>query len=126
MYNCTIGTIDVSKISSTKYLYYGIIPDVTSGGCAGGCGFSFNALDNFSSVASHELVEAITDPAVGVVEGDTPVAPLGWYDPQGNNGEISDICNAQQATVVGANGKKVVVQKHWSNADNACIAQPRK
>ena len=69
------------------------------------------------SVASHELIEAVTDPAVGIA---TKIAsPLAWYDSV--NGEISDICNAQQGTVVGANGVTYTVQKNWSNALNSCI-----
>jgi hypothetical protein len=46
-------------------------------------------------------------------------APLAWYDP--NNGEIGDICNAQQGSIVGGNGVTYTVQKEWSNAKGACI-----
>ena len=112
----------MSGISSAKYLYYGVIPDMTNYGCSSGCGSSSNPLDNLSSVSSHELVEAITDPAVGLAYSNNAY-PLAWYEP--TYGEISDICNAQQASVWGANGKRVVVQRHWSNRDRACLAQPR-
>ena len=80
-------------------------------------------VDNISFVASHELAEAVTDPAVGVTpdQGDTPVYPMGWYDANDYNGEISDICLFDQTTVTGANGKDVVVSKNWSNEDNKCI-----
>ena len=40
---------------------------------------------NLEAVSAHELVEAITDGAVGLVPGDVPVAPLAWYDER--NGE---------------------------------------
>jgi hypothetical protein len=91
---------------------YGVIPDVGDAGCNGGCGTNASVQNNEQSVASHELVEATTDPAVGLA---TVIgAPLGWYDP--NNGEIGDICNGQQGTTNG-----LVVQKEWSNAVNACV-----
>ena len=40
-------------------------------------------------VASHEIVEAVTDPAVGQAGKDL-AAPLAWYDP--DSGELSDAC----------------------------------
>lgn len=89
---------------------YGIIPDVGDSGCAGGCGASTQC-NNTTSVMSHELVEATTDPAVGLATVYGP--PLAWYNR--TYGEIGDICNAQQATV-GA----YVVQKEWSNKSNSC------
>lgn len=91
---------------------YGIIPDIGQSGCAGGCGGS-TVTNNTDSVASHELVEATTDPAVGLATVFGP--PLGWYD-QVDNGEIGDLCNAQQATVAG-----FTVQKEWSNRAGACV-----
>ena len=51
-----------------------------STGCGNGTVFG-----NYTSVASHELIEAVTDAAVGVA--DKLVAPLAWYD--ATNGEIS-------------------------------------
>lgn len=93
---------------------YGIIPD-QGGGCAGGCGGNAQRVNNLTSVASHELVEATTDPAVGLATTYSP--PLAWYNQ--TYGEIGDICNGQQATIV-ANGHTYVVQKEWSNASNAC------
>ncbi|KAI9334680.1 hypothetical protein DFJ73DRAFT_36144 [Zopfochytrium polystomum] len=112
------GTIDISDISKTKYLYYGIIADQT-GDCFGGCGASTNPLYNAESVAAHELMEAITDPGVALAA--TYSAPLGWYDK--TNGEIGDICNAMQSSMV-VNNVKYVIQKEWSNQQSACIALP--
>ncbi|KAJ3307876.1 hypothetical protein HDU76_004298 [Blyttiomyces sp. JEL0837] len=111
----TQGTIDISS-SNTKYLYYGVIPD-QGGACAGGCGSSSSTLNNLCSVSSHELIEAITDAAVGVASANA--APLAWYD--ATNGEIADICNGQQATVTGGDGVTYSVQAQWSNSQNACI-----
>ena len=91
-------------------VYYGVIPDVGDPGCAGGCGASTQC-NNTTSVMSHELVEATTDPAVGLATVYGP--PLAWYNK--TYGEIGDICNASQATVSG-----IVVQKEWSNSKSAC------
>jgi hypothetical protein len=94
---------------------YGVIPD-QGGGCAGGCGSNFQRVNNLTSVASHELVEATTDPGVGLAAG--YASPLAWYDQ--TNGEIGDICNAQQVTIFAADGSTLVVQKEFSNADSNC------
>ncbi|KAJ3313937.1 hypothetical protein HDV04_001243 [Boothiomyces sp. JEL0838] len=100
------------------YIYYGVVPD-QGGSCAGGCGSSFNRLSNLQSVTSHELIEATTDPAVGLATGNA--APLSWYD--SNNGEIGDICNGKQGTITGGDGKTYTVQKEWSNKKNSCIVK---
>ncbi len=92
-------------------IYYGVVPDL-GGACAGGCG-SGAQLDNTTAASSHELVEAVTDAAVGLAKSYAP--PLAWYDE--NNGEIGDICVGHDATVAGYH-----VQTEWSNAAGACIA----
>jgi hypothetical protein len=97
---------------------YGIIPD-QGGGCAGGCGRNASRVNNLDSVASHELVEATTDPAVGLATVFGP--PLAWYDR--TFGEIGDICNGQQGTVVGGDGVTYVVQTEFSNAVNNCVTR---
>ena len=102
-------------------LYYGVIPNVTSDGCELGCGPAGGGFNNTTSVASHELIEAVTDPEVGLATTNAP--PLAWYDPQGSNGEIGDICNAEQGTVISQN-QTWTVQKEWSNTQGKCIAAP--
>src|SRR5205807_10517755 len=72
---------------------------------------------NYCSVASHELVEAVTDAEVGLATITGP--PLAWYD--NTNGEIGDICNAQQGTITGSDGVSYTVQKEFSNLANDCI-----
>jgi hypothetical protein len=80
---------------------------------AGGCGNNASAFNNFTSYSSHELIEVITDPAVGNNS-------LAWYND--TSGEIGDICNGQQGTATGVDDPTSwVVQKEWSNAKNACI-----
>jgi hypothetical protein len=97
---------------------YGVIPD-QGGGCAGGCGNNASRQNNMDSVASHELIEATTDPAVGLATVFGP--PLAWYDR--TNGEIGDICNGQQGTTVGGDGVTYVIQLEFSNAANNCVAR---
>jgi hypothetical protein len=98
-------------------VYYGVLPDMSPGsGCDLGCGGN-TWFNNQTSVASHELIETITDAEVGLA---TVVGkPLAWYD--ANNGEIGDICNASQGTITGTDGKTYTVQTEWSNQKNACI-----
>ena len=91
-------------------VYYAVIPDM-SGRCAGACGPS-SPLGNTTAVASHELAESVTDPAVGLAAEYGP--PLGWFDRDA--GEIADICNGQRAMVGG-----FTVQPVWSNALNRCF-----
>ncbi len=93
-----------------QYTYYGVVPDL-GGACASGCGNS-DQFSNTTSVSSHEMIEAVTDAAVGLATSNA--SPLAWYD--SNNGEIGDICNAQQGQVSG-----YTVQKEWSNSLGSCI-----
>jgi hypothetical protein len=98
-------------------VYYGVLPDMSSSsGCATGCGGS-TTFNNQTSVASHELIEAVTDAEVGLATTVGP--PLGWYDT--TNGEIGDICNGQQGTFVGGDGVTYTIQKEFSNQQNDCI-----
>ncbi|HEY1585274.1 MAG TPA: IPT/TIG domain-containing protein, partial [Polyangia bacterium] len=86
--------------------YYGVIPDQNSGGCEQGCGLTTDAVNTTYSTSSHELIEAITDGAVGVND-------LAWYDD--NFGEIGDVCIEWDGM---SNG--YYVQSEWSNSDHAC------
>jgi hypothetical protein len=98
-------------------IYYGVHPDMQVGsGCDTGCG-SGTPFANYTSVASHEMVETITDCEVGVATVVGP--PLAWYD--NTNGEIGDICNGQQGTIVGSDGVTYTVQKEFSNSATDCI-----
>src|SRR6185295_1015773 len=99
-----------TSVHNSKNLIYGVMPDL-SGGCASGCGGS-TKFGNTTSVSSHELIEAVTDPAVGLSTTIGP--PLAWYDSIG--GEIGDICNALQGTL-----GQWTVQKQWSNKHGVCM-----
>lgn len=81
-------------------VFYGVLPYPDCSGCLGG----LQAFDALTSVSSHELAEAITDPVPGT----------GWYDDA--NGEIGDICAWQTETIAG-----YTVQKEWSNSKGQCV-----
>jgi len=108
-----------SNLFSGKHVLYGVMPDMQAGsGCATGCGSS-TTFGNYTSVTSHELTEAMTDADVGIAT--TFAAPLAWYDQ--TNGEIGDICNAQQGSYV-ANGTTYTIQLEFSNSANNCVLPP--
>jgi hypothetical protein len=109
------GTIQ--NVPGQGEVYYGVHPDMQSGsGCDTGCGTG-TPFGNYTSVASHEMTETITDCEVGLASTNAP--PLAWYD--SNNGEIGDICNAQQGSIVGPDGVTYTVQQEFSNGSNDCI-----
>lgn len=81
-------------------LYYAVLPSPDCSGCLG----SLASFDALTSISSHELCEAITDPIPG----------QGWYDD--TNGEIGDICAWQSKSLDG-----YTVQLEWSNRQNACV-----
>ena len=100
--------------SAGQNVRYGVIPDMDAGSCNQGCGPP--GFPSFTDVSSHELIEAITDP-----DGS------GWYDTGApdtsskNCGEIGDICAVGGTAETGTVGG-FIVQKEWSNKNNACIA----
>jgi hypothetical protein len=102
-------------------IYYGVHPDMQAGsGCESGCGANPTPFNNLTSVASHEMAETITDCEVSLASSLEP--PLSWYD--NAYGEIGDLCNAQQGSIVGADGHTYTVQKLFSNVANDCIVTP--
>jgi hypothetical protein len=109
------GTVPAA--GSIPEFYYSVLPDFTTGGMTSGCGTG-TRFQNETSVSSHEMIEAVTDAEVGLATTSAP--PLAWYD--NTNGEIGDICNAQQATVTGGDGFSYTVQKEFSNLQNNCVA----
>ncbi|KAJ3271555.1 hypothetical protein HDV01_006517 [Terramyces sp. JEL0728] len=105
---CTYHSSFTTK--SKQLILYGILPDLDDQGCADGCGQS-NDLENIMSTSAHELIETVTDPISD---------NLAWYDDRDDKGEIADICNQLQGTVVGGDGKGYVVQMQWSNKEKRC------
>ncbi len=111
-YHGTIANVGGNEI------YYGVHPDMQAGsGCFTGCGSNPTVFENQTSVASHEMIETITDPEVALAPSFAP--PLAWYDPI--NGEIGDICNGQDSHVVGSDGLTYAVQTEFSNTENNCV-----
>ncbi|MBV8201419.1 MAG: hypothetical protein JOZ15_12420, partial [Acidobacteria bacterium] len=82
-------------------IFYAVVPYISCGGCV----FPGDFLDTLTVITSHELCEAITDPALNT-----------WFDPQ-SGGEIGDICNRSTTRLGG-----FLVQTEWSNAQSACVA----
>jgi hypothetical protein len=106
-------------IRGGQYYYYAVLPDFSVGSnCDFGCGPEPALFDDLTAVASHEMVESITDPAVGQAPLNAP--PLAWYDLV--NGEIGDICDPGDSSIVGSDGITYIVQQEWSNARGLCIA----
>jgi hypothetical protein len=85
-------------------VFYAVEPFLN---CAG-CNFGSGVFDSLTKVSSHELCEAITDPALNA-----------WWDSSTGN-EIGDICNGGVTTLGG-----YVIQTEWSNLANACTIMPR-
>lgn len=100
-------------------IYYGVHPDFQAGsGCEFGCGAAQTQFGNYTQVASHELIETTTDAEIGLASVFGP--PLAWYD-SGINAEIGDLCNDQNAQVVGGDGVTYDVQTEFSNSADDCI-----
>ena len=100
---------------------YMVMPDFETHRFADGCGVQAAPLfDNFTATTAHELVESITDPAVGL---GPPVGGPAWLD--FNTGmEIADICqfiDVPQGQITGGNNLDLVVQMEFSNRANKCI-----
>ncbi len=93
---------------------YAVVPASAAGPH---CGRS-PGLGNLTTALSHEMTEAVTDPDVGLATRLGP--PLAWYDPA--HGEIGDICAGLTSIVTGADGRRYVVQREWSNRRQACVA----
>lgn len=84
-------------------IFYAVEPFIDCNGCKFGAGI----FDSLTKVSSHELCEAITDPALNA-----------WFDSNSGD-EIGDICNGSTASLGG-----FVIQSEWSNNQNACVIAP--
>jgi hypothetical protein len=92
--------------SSTTYnvpVYFIVMPyeATNTAHCRGG-----TPLQSLTTIASHEVVESITDPQVNAKEGCVDTVLLE---------EIGDLCAWQQASLGG-----MTVQKEWSNNPRGC------
>ncbi len=65
----------VRDLKSLREFFHGVHTDMQGGsGCEAECGPSATLFDNYTSVASHEMVETITDGEIGLftITGKTP------------------------------------------------------
>jgi hypothetical protein len=83
-------------------VFYAVEPYITCSGCTFG-----TILDSLTKVSSHELAEAVTDPALD-----------SWFDSTSGD-EIGDICNTSTTHLGG-----YLVQNQWSNSQAACVIGP--
>jgi hypothetical protein len=84
-------------------IFYAVEPFINCKGCKFG-----QIIDSLTKVSSHELCEAITDPALD-----------GWHEDTYPNYEIGDICNEDVQQLNG-----YTIQSEWSNKANACRIKP--
>jgi len=109
--------------STGTALVYAALMDEFSGGCATGCGSNATGLENSTDTASHELVEAVTDPDIGLDTGNAYAYPAGWGDNNNGCGEVADICDDGGAgDTITVSGRSWVVQEIWSNKQNKCTS----
>lgn len=100
-------------------VYYGVLPDQQANGCGMGCGGGRGLFDATTTVSSHELFEAITDPFP--TPGSHPAYPQAWNTTDGE--EIGDLCTFS-AGRLNARARSYVVQGEWDNADDSCATGP--
>jgi Viral BACON domain len=86
-----------------KTIFYAVVPFINCEDCKFG-----QIIDSLTKTSSHELCEAITDPALD-----------GWHEESCDTYEIGDICNH---VVQQLNG--YTIQAEWSNKANACLIHP--
>ncbi|HEY2746125.1 MAG TPA: hypothetical protein VGL86_15925 [Polyangia bacterium] len=88
-------------------VYYMVMPD---------CGSSFNG---FTSVTSHELIEAITDNVP--TAGSMPDYPQAWNDSMGD--EMADLCEGGNSSATVSTGLGTfTVQNIWDERTQGCTA----
>jgi MYXO-CTERM domain-containing protein len=113
------GTYGTNKLP----LVYASLMDTFTGGCGNGCGGNATALENATSLASHELAEAVTDPDIGLDTGAVYQYPAGWGDNNNGCGEIADICDDfGVGDAITVSGRSWIVQEEWSNKNKKCMS----
>ena len=79
--------------------------------------------DELSTLASHEIIEASTDPNVVMGWIDNSKFDITNLQPLFTEGEAADICGTggDEATDPVRLDNGIMVATYWSNADNACV-----
>jgi hypothetical protein len=131
------STIAATPDGAIPELYYAVMPDFSVGSNCETCEVGITPLQLATTIASHELVESVTDPEIGLVTSfatdDAGVTisarPGAWYNfnpsdiVRGLGGEIGDICrsNSDATLVPDDDGAQWMVQREWSNQSNDCV-----
>jgi hypothetical protein len=110
-----ITAADPNVIGEHSYFYYTDIDDLPFDlDLAQKAYFAWvlndGTLDGMTTIFSHELVEAVTDPEGSAILGDAATCYGGGWC------EIGDVC---QGNIGQSNG--VTVQAYWSQRDGACV-----
>ncbi len=113
---------------SGQDVYYGVFPDLATGGCQNGCMAASTAFDSLCSASTHELIETVTDAEVGLTDiSFTYIGPEYAWDSQqpasGQNAgnEVGDICNQMTGQITSViDGEEYTVQQIWSRSALAC------
>eukprot|EP01124_Arcella_intermedia_P022512 TRINITY_DN3368_c0_g1_i1.p1 TRINITY_DN3368_c0_g1~~TRINITY_DN3368_c0_g1_i1.p1 ORF type:complete len:284 (+),score=-4.51 TRINITY_DN3368_c0_g1_i1:22-873(+) len=98
-----------SFIWAGRAIVYGVVPYCPM------CGGS--PLDAQLNSASHELVEAMTNPLVGNAPSVGP--PLAWESLTA--GEVADLCDNLPSCIVEVDDVPLSLAPFWSNCENSCI-----
>ncbi len=113
-----------NSFASGQTVYvYAVLMDTFTGGCASGCGGNGTGLDNQTDTASHELVESVTDPYIGLDTSANYAYPCGWGDNNNSCGELADICDAgAPGDSITVGNRTWVVQEMWSDCQASCVS----
>ncbi len=98
------------KMKELGDFFYSVLPDCTNGANPE------STLSNATFVASHELIEAVTDPFP--TPGSKPAYPQAWNTIAGE--EISDLCAWNETTFKGSS-RNYTITKNWSNIRGICF-----
>jgi hypothetical protein len=126
-------------------IYYAVMPDFRNGDCAQHCRGELSPFERETTVASHELAEAITDAEIGLVPsaaqrgdagvpipfddaGIAQIRPAAWIDVDfldrnlGEGDEVGDICaRLPSGQVTDPSGASWTVQRIWSSYAEQCV-----
>lgn len=103
------------KSKAGANIYYGAMPELSGFACSMGCG-SGSLLDRTTTSASHELMEAVTDPFP--TPGSHPAFPQAWNTSGGE--EISDLCQSAPSGKLIGSAKSYLVTQNYLNSTHAC------
>lgn len=107
--------------ASSKFgsVFYGVIPDLQSGGCNFGCALAGDSFQANTIISSHEFFEAVSDPFP--TPGNQPAYPQAWNTSDGQ--EIGDLCASSSGQLTTASDT-FMIQGEWDNASNSCVTGP--